>query len=109
MANVSIPPSSNHPWRMLFFAGLGLTLLALTNPSQQDYSRFVAWKLKETNCGQSSTLFEVSNVICPLPNNLAAQLISQYTYRDNYVFFSVYRTILLNKEVRSIGIARFFF
>ncbi|MGV0025340.1 DUF4359 domain-containing protein [Phormidesmis priestleyi] len=106
----TVPPK--RPWGMLFVAGLGLTLLGVTNPSQANYSSYAAWSLKENTCEQKP-LSPIVQAICPviasLPNGLTAQFISQYTRRDNYLFFSIYHTKFLDAEVQKVGIAGHFF
>lgn len=126
MTRISMPPQQVLPpnprrsggWGLAIVTALGFLMLGLTNPNQADYSRYAAWKLREMGCGRSKSAIApqvpkgVAQFTCTaltaLPPSVTAQMLSQYTRRENYIFFSVYRTQVLSLELRGIGIAGHF-
>jgi hypothetical protein len=116
MANIFVPQSPTSPpkrsWETVLLVGLGLSALALSNPSPAKYADYAAWKFKSTLCEQKppiSKLSAICPILVPLPNSIAAQGISGYTHRTNALFFSVYHTKILDMEVHTFGIAGMLF
>ncbi len=104
-------PSPLHkpPVRVFSIACLLLISLffALTNPSEKGYQEYVVWKLKQTTCKQQSVSQEAQLAcmsLSTLPYNVSAKLLSGYTRRENYLFFSIYTTEAFGLSDRSIGI-----
>jgi Na+/H+ antiporter NhaB len=104
-------------WRSLAGkAGIGLLvgvlLLGITNPRQDAYTQYAAWKFKDNLCKQTplpSTAQLTCATLSPLPYDWAARLLNGYTRRDNYFLFSVYTTEVFGLENRTIAIAGQFF
>lgn len=88
-----------------------LAALMLTNPSKQQYSEHLAWTFQTTMCRQQQQSLKVRSVcsaISVLPYDTAAGFISEYSQRENFLLFSMYRTNFLGLENRSIGVVRVF-
>lgn len=71
-------------------------LLALTNPSKEDYASWATQRIKEAN-GDSI----LSNLFFAATGNM---LLSNTTTRKSFVLFSIFETNAFNKKISSIGI-----
>jgi len=82
-------------------------ILAITNPNQEEYAKYLAWHLKENYCQdrEISTMTKVGcATIAPLPPSAMKSVIKSYTYHNNYLIFSVYSTDVWGMKSRAIGI-----
>ncbi len=100
------------------FSGVGLLVifviifLASTKPSRESYIADVTWRFKESICQQPQQTFSAQftcATIAPMPYGLAAKFVNGYVRQEDYLFFAVYKTDLLNVNDRSIGIAGQFY
>ena len=78
-------------------------VLAYTNPSLNNYDDFISQKITEKARKQSDP------VVGSLLGSIAANLLTTQTARKDYIFFSTYDTMFLNKRVQAIGILNNFF
>lgn len=91
-------------WVSLVIALLGL--LAYTNPSMDDYDRFVHQAiLKETHPEQSNQPLQM---LAPLLSGLVSSYVTSQTLRSDYVFFSLYEARLGDKRLKAFGLLKNF-
>ncbi len=83
------------------------TLMIVTNPSEDAYTKYVVWKFQSTTCLQLQ--FSACHTIKSLPHSISKYLLKGYIYRQNFVFFSLYETNFFGLKSRSIGICGYFF
>ena len=84
-----------------------LGLLAVTNPSMDDFQNHVRQSiLKESRRGDSPSMEQVFG---SLLGGFAGSLIASQTVRTDYVFFSTYEVVLGVKRMRTIGVMKNFF
>ena len=81
-------------------------VLAYTNPSLNNYDDFISQKITEKARKQSDP---VVGALGSLLGSIAANLLTTQTARKDYIFFSTYDTMFLNKRVQAIGILNNFF
>lgn len=83
-------------------AGLGV-LMATTNPSQNNYEKFAVQKLtdylKKDVCQKAPNVFENflqrnCSILVDSSRPQMQQIIAQTTQKQNFLFFSIYRTDL---------------
>jgi len=94
-------------------AFLGATALILaTNPTQDAYSEYLVWQMKD-NCKQTQLKLH-EKVVCsatinPLPPSGIKPFIASYTWRRNYFLFSIYTTDMWGMKNQAIGLGGHFF
>lgn len=89
------------------FLGAIAGILAITNPSKDEYSEYLVWQIKDNYCqdGQISNMTKVGcATIAPLPPGAMKPIIGSYTRKKNYVIFSVYSTDVWGMQSSFIGI-----
>lgn len=87
-------------------------VLALSNPSEEAYANYVIRSWRKQVCQQRSlptpeALACTTSTILPL--KLSAEVVQNFSYRQNYVFFTIYDLSLGNTQRRIIGVAGQFF
>lgn len=89
------------------FLGAIAGILAITNPSKEAYSEYLAWQIKDNYC-QNSPISNMTKVGCatiaPLPPGAMKPIIEGYTRQKNYVVFSIYSTDAWGMKNSFIGI-----
>ncbi|NER37833.1 MAG: DUF4359 domain-containing protein [Oscillatoria sp. SIO1A7] len=91
--------------------GLG-SLLVLKNPGEQAYREHLAWQIRDEVCDQKElSLADRANctMLAVAPPKAIETLLSPYTRRQNYTFFSIYRTEFMGLKTKTIGVAGHFF
>lgn len=104
-------------------ASLGIAM-AITNPSQQAYEAYAAQRLREylksNVCPQVPNLFGVflqrnCSQLVDSSQVQMQQLVAQTTQRQNFIFFSIYRTnlainpVLPGYRFETVGVFQRFF
>jgi hypothetical protein len=101
---------ATHQW-IAILTGISV-LMAVTNPKQQDYTEHITALFQNTVCQQSELPTPIQ-LLCRtsvvLPRNVTKQWVLQYSWRKDYIFFSLYRTNLWGLQHQSIGIGGCFF
>ena len=93
--------------REIMFWGI-VTLMAFTNPSKATYAEYLTWTLQNHNCileKLPNNALTTCVTLGLLPDSVMQKVFEAYSYRKNYILFSVYTTDLAGLKHRSIGIA----
>lgn len=81
--------------------------LAITNPGEDAYANWVAQTMQSARCRNGTP--SVCQVAGYIPEDVLKPTLKQYSYRQNFVFFSIYTTNLFGVHQRGIGIGGYFF
>jgi Domain of unknown function (DUF4359) len=98
--------------KTIFFSlALISAILTATNPQEEDYFAHLVRSLKESVC-YTESLQVLSDATCSflkiVPRQMFNDAIADYTYRRNYVLFSIYTTEFGEIELRYVGICGHF-
>ncbi len=99
------------PYGAISLAGIAL-LIPVLNPGQQAYADHVISKLQDKDCRQEVITLEqrlLCQTVNTLPRSMTKKIVLEYSSRQNFVFFSLYRTKLPGIENQSLGVAGLFF
>ncbi|MBW4474910.1 MAG: DUF4359 domain-containing protein [Stenomitos rutilans HA7619-LM2] len=82
------------------------SLLVATNPGEDAYAEWLTQRIQVSSCQppRSPTCYTTG----VLPHALLKSMLKQYSYRRNFIFFSVYTTALLELQEHNVGIGGFF-
>ncbi|GAA6616565.1 DUF4359 domain-containing protein [Scytonema sp. NUACC26] len=87
--------------------GLIVTLMVVTNPTEDAYAKYIVWKFQNTTCSQQQ--LAACHTIKTLPRSISKPMLKGYIYRQNFIFFSFYETNFFDLKSRNIGIYGYFF
>ena len=82
-----------------------LGFMAATNPTLDDYSKFMKQEIIDSNKNQSDAARSITSLL----GGLAGHVIASATTRKNYVFFSIYKSDVYTNKRTCIGIFGNFF
>lgn len=82
-------------------------LLAITNPGEDAYTNWIAQRMQINSCRDRNS--SVCQMVGYLPEDLLKPTLKQYSYRQNFIFFSVYTTNFFGIQKRGVGICGYFF
>lgn len=89
---------------LLLIAALGL--LVYTNPKMDAYDQFIEQRIHAETRKAKDPL---AGMIGSFFGGFAAQVMTQQTRREDYIFFSTYDTAIGDKHWRAIGILNHFY
>ncbi|PSB17699.1 hypothetical protein C7B61_02080 [filamentous cyanobacterium CCP1] len=81
--------------------------LILTNPNEVSYANWIALHMQTHACQNQGSI--ACQTIEHLPKDMLKPTLEQYSYRQNFVLFSIYTTQFFGLQERSVGIGGHFF
>lgn len=90
---------------ILFIAILGL--MALTNPSMEDYENFIRQSVVLESRKEMGN--PMGQALAPFVGELAGSLVKKQTMRTDYVLLSLYEARVGQHKLRTLGMFRNFF
>jgi hypothetical protein len=94
-------------YRLSFLSAGCAAFLMLMNPGEEAYAEWAVQRLQFTACEQLSSL--ECRAATTIPRGLLKSTLKQYSYRQNFIFFSVYTTTFFEVNEHSIGVGGQFF
>lgn len=88
---------------LIIIAALGFMIA--TNPTLDDYSKFMKQEIIDSNKNQSDAAKSITSLL----GGLAGNVIASQTTRKNYVLFSTYKSDVYSQKNICIGIFGNFF
>jgi hypothetical protein len=86
--------------------GIVSLLMVFTNPSEDAYEEYVTNQIQDIVCQQQRT---ACLPVRTIPRGLIKPIVKGYSYRQNYVFFSLYNVNFGGLKHRSVGVGGHFF